>query len=303
MATLFDVFDGIREEAEQAFFQHNFALALEKWQDYYKITAKVEYNLIIKEIKNLLQEIHPERTHSIFDLHKNYRYLRQRYSEKQIHPYTYRIFVQLLTNLYQKQFSALLPEENILTHGIFKFLLGQSEEALSLLKQLVESEAENVEARVFIGHIYAKMGKQKEAVSILTKNLFLAADQLYEEDLYFSQFKMLYGRLHSETGRKNVAMWLLAFEAWYRNYLIFEEDESFYKLMLKKEQNERIIRVKYTMAERYRHFVRCLYLTEYSRQFIKSNKGMINEMENYMEQLDGAHFIRYRRKRKPLKMD
>ncbi len=301
MATLFDVFDSIREEAEEAFYQHNFELALEKWQEYYKVTAKVEYNLIIKEIKNLLHDIHPEKTHSLFDLHKHYRYLRQKYSDKQIHPYTYSIFVRLLTNLYQNQFKKVLPDDNFLIHGIFCFLSGKHEEALTLLKQQVEAEPENIEPRIFLGHVYLHMERQKETVSILTKNLFLAADQLFEEDLYLSQFKMLYGRLHSETGRKNVAMWLLAFEAWYRNYLIFEEDETFYKIMLKKEQNERIIRVKYTLAERYRHFVRCLYLAEYSRQFIKTNKGMINELENYMEQLDGAHFIRYRKKRKPLK--
>ena len=303
MATLFDVFDRILEEAEKEFYRHRFDQALEKWREYYQITAKVEYNLIIKEIQNLLYEIHPAKINSLHDLHRKYLYLRQKYADKQIHPYTYRIFVKLLIDLYEKHFKELPQKDNLLMHGIFLFLLGQLDDALSLLQNYLDLEAENIEARVFIGHIYMQQGRQKEAIAVLTQNLFLAADQLHEEDLYLSQFKMLFGKLHSQTSRKNVAMWLLAFEAWFRNYLIFERDERFFKIMLKKEQNERIIRVKYTLAERYRHFVRCLYLTEYSRLFIKTNKGMINELENYMEQLDSAHFLRYRKKRKPLKID
>ncbi len=303
MTTIFDLFDNILEEAEREFYRHRFEQALEKWQSYYQITAKVEYNLIIKEIKKLVKEINPAKIISLSDLHRCFRLLRQRYLEKQIHPYTYRIFTKLLTDLYEKEFKTHAEEDDLATHAIFLYLEGDLEKAKRLLERYLKKDTENMEARVFEGHIYLKQGEQKKAIAVLTKNLFLAADQLYEDDLYLSQFKMLYGRLHSEYGRKDVALWLLAFEAWFRNYLVFEQDEGFYKIMLRKEQNERIIRVKYTLAEKYRHFVRCLYISEYSRLFIKTNKGMINEIETYMEQLDVALFTRYRKKRKPLKMN
>ncbi len=302
MATLFDVFDDILKEAETDFYQYRFDRALEKWQNYYKITAKVEYNLIIKEIQKLIQEIHPQKVQGLADLHRQFRLLRQRFQEKQIHPYTYRVFSKLLTNFYEQQFKRDASNEEALAHGIFHYLLGQHQQAQNFLQHHLQQDPENLEARIFSGLIFLQQGEPKKAVAILTQNLFLAADQLYEDDLYLSQFKMLFGRLHSDTGRKNVALWLLAFEAWFRNYLVFEPDETFFNIMIRKEQNERIIRVKYTLAEKYRHFVRCLYIAEYSRLFIKTNKGMINEIEKYMEQLDTALFKRYRKRRKPLKI-
>ncbi len=301
MATLFDVFDDILKQAEEEFYNFHFEQALQKYQDYFKITAKVEYQLIIKQIQQLLKEIQPQQIETLFELHRAYRYLREKYAQKQIHPYTYKLFTQLLSKHYQQKFQSLGLKENPLAHGIFLFLLGDLDNALILLKQYSESQPENIEARVFIGHVYVKQNQHKKTVALLTQNLFLAADQLFEEDLYLSQFKMLYGRLHSQTGRRDVAMWLLVFEAWYRNYLIIDQDEPFFKIMLKKEQNERIIRVKYTMAERYRHLARCLFLAEYIRQYLKSNKGMVADLEAYMEQLDIGLFLRYRKKRKPLK--
>jgi len=140
----------------------------------------------------------------------------------------------------------------------------------------------------------------KEAVSVLTENLFLAADKLPEEALYLSQYKLLFGKLYSDCGNREEAAWLLVFESWYRNYLVFTENNRLFKVIQHKESTERIIQVKYYTHERYRHFVRCLYLADYTRHFQKEQRGLIHEQENYMQKLDRELFARYRKKRQEI---
>ena len=301
MATLWDRFDSMLREAEQLFFDFEFERALSQWASYYQITAKTEYGQILKEIQRLLKEIQPAGIASPMALLTAFRKIRHRFLERQIHKYTYDLFLNLLKKIYLAQF-ADHNKNNYLLHGIFNYLLQEYKRAGKELTAYLQQNFESVEGRIFLGHVYLEVGEQKSAIALLTENLFLAADQLYEDDLYLSQFKLLFGRLFSETGRKNAAAWLLPFEAWYRNFLVFEPDDRFYRLMVQKEQNERIIRVKYTAAERYRHFVRCLFVAEYTRQFRKDNPRIILDEETYMEQLDSALFARYRKKRKPPKI-
>ncbi|NOX88082.1 MAG: hypothetical protein GXO77_03580 [Calditrichaeota bacterium] len=302
MATLWDVFDSLLHEAKQDFLNYNFDKAIEKWRSYYQITAKVEYGQIIKEIERLWREINYQNINDLPSLYQCFKKLRHRFLEQQIHKYTYNLYCELLKKIYLLNFASEPADSNELEHGIFQYLNGEHSTAIQLLERRLKSDLESVEARIFLGHIYLEKGEQRKAVAFLTQNMFLAADQLYEDDLYLPQFKLLFGRLFSQLGRRNSAAWLLTFEAWFRNYLIFESDERFYKLMVQKEQNERIIRVKYNAVERYRHFTRCLFVVEYSRHFIKSNKGVIADQEQHMEQLDPVLFERYRRKRKAIKM-
>ena len=93
----------------------------------------------------------------------------------------------------------------------------------------------------------------------------------------------------------------MPFESWFRNWLIFDENKTFFDVIRKKETNERIVQVKYYSYERYRHFARCLYIAEYARQYLKKETGLILEQENYMSKLDGILFDRYRKKRKEIK--
>ncbi len=301
MATLWDRFDSLLHEAEQHFFDYRFDDALRKWESYYRITAKIEYGQIIREIQRSLKETDVTKINTSLKLLTAFRKIRQRFLERQIHRYTYDLFLNLFKKIYLAQF-ADQDKTDYLFHGIFNYLLQNYEPAGQMLTEYLRQNFESVEGRIFLGHVYLEVGEQRSAIALLTENLFLAADQLYEDDLYLSQFKLLFGRLFSETGRKNAAAWLLPFEAWYRNFLVFDEDERFYRLMVQKEQNERIIRVKYTTAERYRHFVRCLFVAEYTRHFIKDNPRIILDQETYMEQLDPALFQRYRRKRKAPKV-
>lgn len=301
MATLWDRFDSLLHDAEQLFFNFEFDKALRQWEAYYQITAKVEYGRIINEIRRLLREIDTTQIDTSEKLLATFHKIRHRFLERQIHRYTYDLFLNLLKKIYLNQF-ADSEKNNDLLHGIFNYFLQDYQRAGEALTAYLQKNFESVEGRVFLGHVYLEVGEQRSAVALLTENLFLAADQLYEDDLYLSQFKLLFGRLYSQTSRKNAAAWLLPFEAWYRNFLVFERDDRFYKLMVQKEQNERIIRVKYTTAERYRHFVRCLFVAEYTRLFLKEKTGVILDQETYMEQLDPALFTRYRKKRKPPKI-
>ncbi len=300
MATLWDRFDYLLREAEQRFWAFEFEAALEQWESYYQITAKSEYGIILGEIRRMIHETDAAKITTAFKLLNAFRKIRRHYLERRIHRYTYRLFLQLFRKIYEAQF-AQGDQSDGLFHGIFNYLAENYDSAVEQLTGYLHNNFESVEGRIFLGHAYLAKGEQRLAVVLLTQNMFLAADQLYEDDLYLSQFKLLFGRLFSETGRKNAAAWLLPFEAWYRNFLVFEEDEQFYRLMVQKEQNERIIRVKYTAAERYRHFARCLFVAEYTRRFLKEKSQLVTEQEAYMKQLDEALFGRYRKKRKPLK--
>ncbi len=300
MATLWDQFDFLLKEAESAFANMQFDEALAKWEEYYKITARTEYSQIYDEIKRLLQELNPRDIEYADVLLAQFRKIRRRFFERQIHKYTYDLFLELLKKIYSDRFRRQ-EDAPLLLHGVFHCLLRDYPAAEVFLKKHLEKDFSSVEARVFLGHVYMQTERQREAIALLTQNLFLAADQLYEDDMYLSQFKLLFGRLFTQTGRRDAALWRLVFEAWYRNFLVIEENPRFFKLMVQKEQNERIIRVKYTAAERYRHFARCLFVAEYARFVLKNKPGLIEDQEAYMEKLDAALFARYRRKRKPPK--
>ena len=298
--TLWDSFDTLLNKAEEDFLSFNFKSAINQWQKYYKITARTEYQKIISEITQNWQENIFRNISDLSQLFKIYNDLRSALHLNKISNYTFDLYKKLILRIYKDCFQAQSAKDISLEAGVFAYLNREFGTAIEKLKSVLKKDTSSFQARTFLGAAYMETHRQREAIAALSQNLFLAADQLYEEDLYLSQFKMLFGKLHITTSHHQEAAWLLTFESWYRNYLVLEEDNNFFLLMQKKEANERILQVKYYKYERYRHFVRCLFLADYSRIHHPQNKGYIIEQENYMAKLDAHLFARYRRKRKDM---
>jgi len=278
----------------------NFDKALQSWKEYYQITAKTEYAHIIGELERNWDEDAIMSVSNRIQLYQLFIELRGRAQNKQISQYTYRLFLRLYLKMYETRFRSIQNSEPSIESGIFEYLLKNYDEAVTILESVVKSNVESVIGRTYLSFAHLARKEQREAVVLLTKNLFLAADQLREEDLLLSQFKMLLGRLNADSGNLQTALWQLVFESWFRNFLIIEEDQPFFFLMQQKESSERILQVKYFAHERYRHFMRCLFIAEYARLHLKKKKGMITDQEKYMERLDANYFNRYCRRRKPV---
>jgi len=297
-ATLWDSFDDLLTEAEESFFDFNIEQALVHWEKYYRITARQEYRAIIEEITQNWDSDTYSDVPSLTRLFQIFNELRHKVYQKEICSYTYNLYKKLLLKIYKNEFFESSRLDVSIEAGVFEYLAGEYDSAINKLERVLSRDAGIVQARSCLGAAYMAKHEQRMAVSALTKNLFLAADELFEEDLYLSQFKLLFGRLHASAGNREEAAWLLAFESWYRSFLVLEEDNTFFLLIQRKESNERIMQVKYYNHERYRHFARCLFIAEYSRMYNAGNSGNIIEQENYMAKLDSSLFARYRRKRK-----
>ena len=213
--------------------------------------------------------------------------------------YTFDIYKKLLVRIYEQNFRQNGPDKG-LEAGVFDYLSGNLDQAEEKLRAVLEKDVENIQARIYLGFTSLDKHDQKTAITYLSENLFLAANVLPEEALYLSQYKLLFGKLNSDRGNREEAAWLLTFESWYRGYLIFTENPRFFRVMQQKESNERIMQVKYYSYERYRHFVRCLFIADYTRHFQPRQHGLIHEQENYMLKLDRELFARYRKKRREL---
>ena len=297
-ATLWDSFEDFLQTAENHFLNSRFEQAIQAWDQYYKITAKTEYKKIIEEVQSNWDPEFIKQVDSLDRLYTYFTELQLRRTQNKISQFTYELFKKLVIKIYKEQFRDRSASDGGLEAGVFEYLSGNISEAQKKLTQILTLRIEDVQPRIYLGFTYLDSHDQKTAVALLTENMFLAADKLPEEALYLSQFKLLYGKIFSDSGNREEAAWLLAFESWYRNYLIFTENKPFFRLMQQKESNERIMQVKYYSYERYRHFVRCLYLSEYIRHFQKEQTGTLHELENYMQKLDRELFARYRKKRK-----
>jgi len=267
------------------------------WMEYYSITAHQEYKDFAEEIrKNWPDELTFDS--SLSELANIWYRLWQQNRAKKLSPKIFLLYQELLV----ARFAGQTQEESqpiSLQNGIFYYLAGDLKKAQPILKEISAGEPDNFLASLFLARSYAAFGERQAATSALTELLCLSADQLLEEDLVFNQFKNLYSSIFQETGQRAESGWRTAFEAWYRNWLVFLPNEKFYKLMILNEQNERIFRVKHYRHERYRHFVRCLYVVEYSRRNVKKNQIIIDELEATMKTIDTNLFTQYLRKRKP----
>lgn len=299
--TFWDSFDHLVKKAENEFLNFNYDKAIEAWQNYYKITAKSEYLKIIKELNNTwsadtFKEI--SNLQRLFNLFQNFD---EKYNKKEISHYTFQLYRRLIIKIYKENFQNDARSELTTEAGVLEYLAGDFQSAMRILTSVVNSGPESMIARVYLGFAFLMLKDQRSAIAILSQNLVLNADKLRPDDLYLSQFKMLYGKLFSSLSNSEEAAWLMPFESWFRNWLIFDENKTFFDVIRKKETNERIVQVKYYSYERYRHFARCLYIAEYARQYLKKETGLILEQENYMSKLDGILFDRYRKKRKEIK--
>lgn len=299
--TFWDSFDHLIKQAETEFLNFEYAKAVESWQNYYKITAQKEYQNIIKELNNTwsaktFKDI--PSLHQLFILFQSYH---SKFTKKEISNYTFNLYKKLFIKIYKQNFHDIARNELTTEAGVFEYLAENYQTAISILNSVIETDQESIIARIYLGYTLLALKDQRGAIAVLSQNLILSADKLNADDLYLSQFKMLYGKLYSSLSNSEEAAWLMPFESWFRNWLIFDEDKMFFDLIRKKEINERIVQVKYYSYERYRHFTQCLYITEYARQYLKKETGLILEQEKYMAKLDSHLFDRYRKKRKEIK--
>lgn len=296
--TFWDSFDHLLHQAEQEFWAGKFEKAFALWNEYYRITAKKEYKRIAEELQTKWDRKEYTENLSLVRLFQLLQKLRGQFKDKQISSYTYQLLRKYLVYTYQQQFRVADRPGDSMEAGVFEYLCGNYPAAVDILSGVLRQKIDDLPARIYLGYAWLALKEQRPAIILLSQNLILSADELWDDDLYLSQFKMLYGRLYSEHGNAKEAAWLLAFESWYRNWLIFEEDKRFFNLIQTKEMSERIIQVKYYPYERIRHFVRCLFITEYARFHLQRSKNLIQEQEKYMARLDVQLFERYRKKRK-----
>jgi len=300
-ATFWDSFDHLLKQAENEFLEFNYEKAIEAWQNYYKITAKKEYLNIVNELHHTWSADTFTDIPSLQRLFNLFQLYNDKFNKKEISNYTFQLYKKLLIRIYKQNFQSTAQNELTTEAGVFEYLAGNYQASVSILNSVMESNKESMEARIYTGYALMALKDQRGAIAILSQNLILNADKLHVDDLYLSQFKMLYGKLYSSFSNAEEAAWLIPFESWFRNWLIFEEDKLFFDLIRKKETNERIVQVKYYSYERYRHFARCLYIAEYARHHLKKETGLTLEQEKYMARLDSHLFDRYRKKRKEIK--
>lgn len=299
-ATLWDSFEDILNKAENYFLNFQFSEAMKAWENYYAITAKTEYQSFANEIAEQWDDRVYSDINSLSQLYIILSDLQIKHTKKEISQYTFELYKRLLIRIYQKRFREGQENTDLVESGVFEFLSGNAQTASVILQKILDDDPGNIQARIYLGFAMLDLHEQKTAIELLTENLFLAADKIPEDALYLSQFKLLYGKLFSDSGNREEAAWLLAFESWFRSYLVFKEDKEVYRLIRQLESNERIMQVKYYAHERYRHFARCLFVAEYTRQFHKQEHGLIQEQELYMQKLDRQLFSRYRKKRREI---
>jgi hypothetical protein len=297
MTTLWDSFNHLLEEAEQCFMEMDFDGAINKISKFYHITAKTEFKNIIDEMQNYRHDEEFKNIETILDLFNLYRIYVELRKQNKISLYVYQLYLQLIIDIYKQKFIQEKTDVYPFETGVFEFYCHNYGAAIQRLNKVIDLDESNVLARVYKSKSLLESKEEKKATAELTKALFFAADQLHADDLLFSPFKILLGNLFSKYGNKESASWLLVFEAWHKNWLILEEDEAFFNLMRQKENGERMLQVKYYQYERYRHFVRCIYLVDYINMFKKNEINLAEELQNYMGRLDPQLYGKFFKKK------
>jgi len=295
--SIWSTFENTLKEAEHHFFEYNFEQALKHWQVYAEITGENRWRHAFYDLKQLLAEYSLAKLKDPQQYFEHWLHLRRRLHVNQISPYAF----ELMERLYAKVF--LTSKQTVsfdLATGIFCFVENRIDKAIDNLNVVTNQQPDNLLARIYLSKCFYKNNEEEQGKAYLTQTLFLGGNEVLADDIGSLEIKNLHGRLKSLHGKGEAGLWLVPFEAWFRNWLIWKEETSFFQVMQQKERNERILQVKYYASEKYRHFVRCLYIAEYVRQYIAKEKGIIWEQEAYMEKLDTVLFQRYRKKRKPI---
>jgi hypothetical protein len=295
--SLWSSFDEMIGEAEMQFFELNFQKALQVWSDYANITGTVAWQQNYRQLQSLISDFQKIDYSNPDNIYNSWIQIRGLLRENKISYYSF--------NLIQKLFATTFLQTKLtvsfdLATGIFCFIDGRVDNAIENLTSTINQKPDNLLARIFISKCYYAKGEEEKGLGYLTQAMFLGGNELIEEDIEPEQIRTLYSRLKSLHGKGDAGIWIAPFEAWHRNSILIMEDLPFFHIMQQKERSERILQVKYYISEKYRHFIRCLYLSEYVREFLHKEKGIIWEQEAYMEKLDGILFDRYRKKRKPI---
>jgi len=295
--SIWSSFDNLVEEAEGTFFDHQYEEAIKKWQDYAQITGAPSWQQSADDLKKLITEYLSAHISEPQQLFESWLKLRKQMNENKLSSYAYHIMQRLYARIFLS--SKQTVSFDIAT-GIFCFIEERYDKAKENLSDVLNREPDNLLARIFLSKCDFILGDEERGMAALSQTIFLGGNEILSEDIGSLQIRNLYGRLRSIHGKGEVGVWLVPFEAWYRSWLVWIEDTAFFQVMQQKERNERILQVKYYASEKYRHFVRCLYIAEYVREFLPKEKGIIWEQEAYMEKLDANLFQRYRKKRKPI---
>jgi hypothetical protein len=295
--SLWSSFDEMVVEAEEQFFELNFQKALQIWSDYANITGTVAWQQNFRQLQSLIgdfQKIDYSNPENIF---KSWLQIRSLLRQNKISYYSFNLTQKLFATTFLK---TKLTVSFDLATGIFCYIDGKIDNALENLNSTINQNPDGLLARVYLSKCYFSKGDQDKGLGYLTQAMFLGGNEFIAEDIESEQIRVLYSRLKSLHGKGDTGIWLAPFEAWYRNSIFIMEDLPFFHIMQQKERSERILQVKFYVSEKYRHFIRCLYLSEYVREFLQKEKGIIWEQEAYMEKLDSILFERYRKKRKPI---
>ena len=295
--SIWSSFEDLVGEAENKFFNHDYDGAVKKWQDYAQITGAPVWQQAANDLKGLISNFLSANIEDPQQLFQAWLTLRKQMSSNQVSSYAYHMMQRLFAKIF------LASKQTVsfdIATGIFCFIEERYSNATENLTDVLRREPDNLLARIFLSKCYFIEQKENQGMAYLSQSVFLGGNEILGEDIGSPQIRNLYGRLRSIHGKGEVGVWLVPFEAWYRNWLVWNEDTPFFQVMQQKERNERILQVKYYASEKYRHFVRCLYIAEYVRQFLSREKGIIWEQEAYMEKLDANLFQRYRKKRKPI---
>jgi len=295
--SIWSSFDNLVEQAEKKFFDHEYDDALKLWKEYARITGARNWQRIFDDLSYLLNNYLSTKFNDPQEYFEDWLRLRQKLQTNQISSYAFRLIEQL----YAKIFLASKQTVSFdIATGVFCFIERRYDKAQENLNIVLNHQPDNLLGRIFLSKSAFATNDQDKGLAYLTQAMFLGGNEILADDVGSVQIKNLYGKLRSVHGKGEVGVWMVPFEAWFRNWLIWLEDITFFQVMQQKERNERILQVKYYASEKYRHFVRCLFIAEYVRQFLPKEKGIIWEQEAYMEKLDSALFERYRRKRKPI---
>ncbi|MGD9897654.1 MAG: hypothetical protein AB7T22_00880 [Calditrichaceae bacterium] len=286
------------KEAEELFLNFEYDDAFSKWRLYLNEGEDEELLKFVNEIIFSWEEESFLDIHDLSGLFEIWSRQRGRYRSERISKLTFALLERLLTKIYQKRFQEHAKKEYTITSGIFEYLSNDPDSAIPRLTRAVTDNSEDTLAKSYLGLAYYAKNDHRSAMIYLSQNLFLDAGNLAADDFFEPQIKLIYQDLFSIRKNKKISAWLTVFESWFKDLLIFRDEPHFFILMQQKERNERILQVKYYPHERYRHFIRCLFVAEYGRLFRRKETDLVLEQEHYMEKLDRQLFARYRQKRK-----
>jgi hypothetical protein len=289
-------FDNMLKDAEAHFFQADYERAIALWQDYARITGSTEWHKNHQDLQTFIHEFQQMPPDSHGQFFSSWLKLRQRMRSGDLAGYVY----NLIQKFYARVYLESKPTVGFdLATGIFCFIEERHELAIQNLENVIQRQPDNLLGRLYMSRAKYAQGDVNAGASYLTQALFLSGTEILPVEIESSDTRELYQRLSGLHSKPEIGIWMTPFEAWYKNWTDWHEDKVFFQIMQQKERNERILQVKYYLAERYRHFMRCLFIAEYVRNFLPRERGLIWEQESYMEKLDSKLFERYRKKRKP----